>query len=272
MEMVHRQGPTREPGMLTAQQLSDYASEGYFLIEGMLSEEEVATFRDHARDELRRDAAAGNMMEKKDKEGNITLLKMWYEAGDDMYGLVARDQRLVSIAQDLLQKDIYLYSHKMTVKEPLQGGAWEWHQDYGYWYENKCLAPEMLSIWIALDKSVKENGCLQVLPGSQELGRIDHVRIDGQSSADPEYLAAARDRFPLAYMEMDPGDALVFHCNLLHRSDANTSTTPRWGYIASYNTVANIPFRQVRDYGHSLDLQPVPAGTFMERRTVSSTT
>ena len=116
--------------MLTPQQLSDYSSEGYFLIEGMLSEEEVATFRDHARDELRQDAAAGNMMEKKDKEGNTTLLKMWYEAGDDMYGLVARDQRLVSIAQDLLQKDIYLYSHKMTVKEPLQGGAWEWHQDY----------------------------------------------------------------------------------------------------------------------------------------------
>jgi ectoine hydroxylase-related dioxygenase (phytanoyl-CoA dioxygenase family) len=197
---------------------------------------------------------------------------MWYEAGDDMYGLVARDQRLVSIAQDLLQKDIYLYSHKMTVKEPLQGGAWEWHQDYGYWYENKCLAPEMLSIWVALDKSVRENGCLQVLPGSHALGRINHVRVDGQSSADPEYLAAALDRFELAYMEMEPGDALVFHCNLLHRSDANTSNTPRWGYIASYNTVANIPFRQVRDYGHSLDLRPVPAGSFVERRTVSSGT
>jgi len=258
--------------MLTPQQLSDYSADGYFLIEGMLSQEEVATFRDHARDELRRDAAAGNMMEKKDKEGNTTLLKMWYEAGDDMYGLVARDQRLVSIAQELLQKDIYLYSHKMTVKEPLQGGAWEWHQDFGYWYENKCLAPEMLSIWVALDKSVRENGCLQVLPGSHALGRINHVRVDGQSSADPEYLAAALDRLELAYMEMEPGDALVFHCNLLHRSDANTSNTPRWGYIASYNTVANIPFRQVRDYGHSLDLQPVPAGSFVERRTVSSGT
>ena len=35
--------------MLTQQQLSDYSSEGYFLIEGMLSEQEVATFRDHAR-------------------------------------------------------------------------------------------------------------------------------------------------------------------------------------------------------------------------------
>ena len=64
---------------------------------------------------------------------------------------------------------------------------------------------------------------------------------------------------------------LVFHCNLLHRSDANTSTTPRWGYIASYNTLANVPFRQVRDYGHSLGLDPVPAGSFMQRRTVSST-
>jgi hypothetical protein len=38
------------------------------------------------------------------------------------------------------------------MKQPREGGAWEWHQDFGYWYNNGCLAPDMLSIYISLDK------------------------------------------------------------------------------------------------------------------------
>ncbi len=44
----------------------------------------------------------------------------------------------------------------MTTKQPQEGGAWEWHQDFGYWYNYGCLAPEMMSIYVALDKSTKE--------------------------------------------------------------------------------------------------------------------
>lgn len=249
--------------MLTQKQLENYASDGYFVVESLLSAEEVGAFRDRARADLRAAAAQGDTMRKGDRAGNATLLKLWHSASDDIYGYVARDQRLVDIAQEILAKETYLYSHKMTMKEPREGGAWEWHQDYGYWYQNKCLAPEMLSIWIALDPSVRENGCLQVLSRSHRLGRQDHVRVDGQTVIDDEYIAAARRRFELVYVEMQPGDALVFDCNLLHRSDANTSDGPRWGYIASYNTVENEPFREVREYGRYELLRPVAAGAFM---------
>lgn len=254
--------------MLTPQQLDDYSTHGYTLYKGLMTPEEARTFRDTARADMHREMAEGTMMEKTDSEGNTTLLKMWYEAGDDFYGYIARDERLVEIARQILATDTYLYSHKMTMKEPKEGGAWEWHQDFGYWYQNKCLAPQMLSIWIALDPSVKANGCLQVMPDSHKLGRIDHVRVDGQTVVDGEYLAAAMERFDIEFAEMDPGDALVFDCNLLHRSDANTSDGPRWGYIASYNAVENAPFRDVREYGRYQELRPVPAGTFMATRPV----
>ena len=62
-----------------------------------------------------------------------------------------------------------------------------------------------------------------------------------------EHLEAALKRFELVYVEMDPGDALVFDGNLLHRSDANRTDTYRWGYICSYNAVKNAPFKRVRD-------------------------
>jgi ectoine hydroxylase-related dioxygenase (phytanoyl-CoA dioxygenase family) len=249
--------------MLTPEELDIYATHGYVVIPGLLTADEVTTFRSVARTDLDRQLSAGDdVMRKGDAEGNVTLLKLWNSAGDDLYGRVARDQRLVDIATSVLGDDTYVYSHKMTMKEPLVGGAWEWHQDYGYWYQNRCLAPDMLSIWIALDPSHAENGCLQVLDGSHRLGRLDHLRVNDQTVVDPEYLEAALTRFELRYVEMAPGDALLFHCNLLHRSDANYSEQPRWGYIVSYNTGANRPFKDVREYGRYHELIPVPSGSF----------
>lgn len=254
----------QKDNMLTHDQMNHYLTEGFVTLKGFLNPDEISTFREIARTDLERDAKTNNVIEKGDKSGNTTLLKMWYEANDDIYGYVARDERLVNIARQIIGKDTYLYSHKMTMKQPRTGGAWEWHQDFGYWYQNKCLAAEMLSIWISLDSSVKENGCLQVLPRSHKLGRLDHIRINDQTVVDEEYLNAAIERFDLLYVEMEPGDALVFDGNLLHRSDANTSDTSRWGYIASYNAVENAPFRNVREYGHFQEMKQVPAGKLLE--------
>ncbi len=74
-------------------------------------------------------------------------------------GCLARDERMVDLAQDAVGKPVYLYSHKMTMKQPNEGGAWGWlFQDFGYWYNYGCLAPEMMNIYVALDKATKENG------------------------------------------------------------------------------------------------------------------
>ena len=123
----------------------------------------------------------------------------------------------------------------------------------------------MLSIYIALDKSHEKNGCLQVLNGSHKLGRLNHIRENDQTIIDSEYLNEAENRYTAKYVEMEEGDALVFHCNLLHRSDANLSKEHRWGYIASYNAVSNKPFKKVRDYGHYQPMHMVQSGHFMEK-------
>ena len=240
-----------------------YRRDGYFIRGALFSPGEVANFRDYARARLEAEAATDKVMSKGDRDGRSTLLKMWNSAGDDKYGMVARDERLVGLARAALDEPVYLYSHKMTMKQPNEGGAWEWHQDFGYWYNYGCLAPQMLSIYFALDPATKENGCLQVLKGTHLLGRLNHERdADGQTIVEKEHLEAALARFEHVYVEMDAGDALVFHSNLLHRSDANRSDSHRWGYICSYNAVANAPFKRVREYGNYEELKVVPAGSF----------
>jgi ectoine hydroxylase-related dioxygenase (phytanoyl-CoA dioxygenase family) len=48
----------------------------------------------------------------------------------------------------------------------------------------------------------------------------------------------------LLYCELDPGDALFFHSNLLHRSEANLSDHPRWSLISCYNLQSNLAYKE----------------------------
>jgi ectoine hydroxylase len=128
------------------------------------------------------------------------------------------------------------------LKEPLIGGAWEWHQDYGYWYDNGCLYPDMASCLVAVDRATQENGCLQVVRGSHKLGRLEHGQTGGQTGANLERVSAVLQRLELVYCELSPGDAVIFHGNTLHRSDQNKSQNSRWSLICCYNTRHNDPY------------------------------
>ncbi len=107
--------------------------------------------------------------------------------------------------ETLLCDEVYHYHHKMMFKEPRVGGAWAWHQDYGYWYDNGCLFPYLASCMIAVDRATKENGCLQVLSGSHHLGRINHVKIGDQTGADPERVAVAVERLEIGSLRAGAG-------------------------------------------------------------------
>jgi ectoine hydroxylase-related dioxygenase (phytanoyl-CoA dioxygenase family) len=240
---------------LKAHDLDAYNTNGFHIARGLFASDEINCMKAEAE----RNLAGASLLKKADRAGNPVDLAMWDRPQDDIYGMFSRNERVVKNVELLLGGEAYLYSAKMIMKNAREGGAWEWHQDYGYWYDYGCLLPTMLSCLIAVDRATQENGCLQILSGSHTMGRINHDRINEQTMANPEHVEAARARFPLVSLELDPGDAVLFHCNLLHRSDANRSEHRRWNFIASYNTVANQPYKRVRDYGNYEPLIQVPA-------------
>jgi ectoine hydroxylase-related dioxygenase (phytanoyl-CoA dioxygenase family) len=158
--------------------------------------------------------------------------------------MIARSHRIVDKVEKLLSDEVYHYHSKMILKDPEIGGAWAWHQDYGYWYQNGVLFPDLVSVFIAVDKATKENGCLQVIKGSHHMGRVEHVLTGDQAGADQERVDEALKRLELVYCEMDPGDTIFFHSNLLHRSDQNKSPNPRWSLICCYNAASNDPYKE----------------------------
>jgi ectoine hydroxylase-related dioxygenase (phytanoyl-CoA dioxygenase family) len=157
--------------------------------------------------------------------------------------MFARCERMVGAMEQMLGGEVYHYHSKLIWKRP-GDGAFAWHQDYGYWYDNGCLRPDMASCLIAIDRAERANGCLQVLEGSHHMGRIDHLQSGGQVVADPERLGEVKKVLDLVHCELDPGDALFTHCNLLHRSDPNTSDRTRFVLICCYNAASNDPYKE----------------------------
>jgi len=95
---------------------------------------------------------------------------------------------------------------------------------------------------VPVDRATQANGCLQVLRGSHRIGRIEHFTTGDQKGADAARVAQAIQRHELVFCEMEPGDALFFHGNLLHSSSKNLSHQPRWSLICCYNTKHNDPY------------------------------
>jgi ectoine hydroxylase-related dioxygenase (phytanoyl-CoA dioxygenase family) len=229
--------------LVSDKDLQDFERDGFIVVEQLLDAEDVELLRSIARADR---AMAEHAASRADGEGGAVKLLVENELGDDIYGAIARSADIVARVEALLHGEVYHYHHKMILKEPRVGGAWAWHQDYGYWYNNGCLFPDLASCMIAVDRATRANGCLQVLRGSHRLGRIDHGKVGDQTGADPERVEAALKRLELVHCELSPGSAVFFHANLLHRSDQNKSDDPRWAFICCYNAARNDPYKESR--------------------------
>jgi ectoine hydroxylase len=228
-------------GPLNKNRLGEYQQNGFVLEKEMFNAEEIDLLRRAAKEDRQLDQ---HSFGRGDGEGGTVRLSLWNHPGDTLYGMFARCETIVNSAERLLEGEVYHYHSKMIMKDAKVGGAWAWHQDYGYWYQNGVLFPLLCSASIAVDPATRENGCLQVLKGSHHLGRIDHVLTGDQAGADLERVAEAQKRLETIYIEMAPGDVLFFHANLLHRSDQNKSDNPRWSMICCYNAARNDPYKE----------------------------
>ena len=251
---------------LSPQQIESYKKDGFVIVKNFLKSEEVNklyliatgdnTLRQHAFD-------------LNDQSGKKTKLTLWYTPGNDAYGLLTKSERMVNSVDKLMEGDsaVCHFHSKLMQKEPKVGGAWEWHQDYGYWYKNEFLFPDqMMSVMIAITEANKANGCLQVIKGSHKMGRIEHGFAGEQVGASQHYVDLALKTMELVYVEIMPGDALFFHSNLLHRSEANLSQAPRWSLISVYNRSKNIPYNEPSQ-SSTVPLKAVPDEALLEWET-----
>eukprot|EP00746_Dinoflagellata_sp_MGD_P000944 gnl/MRDRNA2_/MRDRNA2_101760_c0_seq1.p1 gnl/MRDRNA2_/MRDRNA2_101760_c0~~gnl/MRDRNA2_/MRDRNA2_101760_c0_seq1.p1 ORF type:complete len:328 (-),score=53.05 gnl/MRDRNA2_/MRDRNA2_101760_c0_seq1:167-1150(-) len=251
MEVAGATSGMRDPATVTSRLLDDnavaeYHTRGYVVAKGLFDKDEAQALRERASEAGVMDKAYG----KEDASGKMSKLSLFNTPGINIFGAVARSARVVDNVElllggwshgEVMAEEAYHYHSKIMIKDPEVGGAWEWHQDYGYWYSNGCLLPKMLSCMVALNDHTLENGCLRVLQRSHHLGRVTHKLTGDQAGADPMRLPHILSKYSDEPVKLEAGDALFFHSNLFHASAANTSKGPRLSLIVCFNTRSNNP-------------------------------
>ena len=143
---------------------------------------------------------------------------------DPFWVRLVSDDRLLDVAQRFVGPNIALFASHYIAKRPFDGQAVLWHQDGSYW----PLEPmEVVTLWLALDNSTPENGCMRVIPGTQHM---DLQEMKPRTEVDNVLSSGMDDSFVDETKAVDiilkAGDVSMHHPNIVHGSNANTS--PKW--------------------------------------------
>ncbi|CAH1792316.1 unnamed protein product [Owenia fusiformis] len=258
---------------VTKEVKSDYNENGFVIIRNLLDKDEVKLLGESFLHDEKLQENTWNQKEHGSSEFSASI-SVWNHPGEDVSGMVCRSEKVVNIAEDLLDGgEIYMHHCKLVQKQAKTGGQWNWHQDYGYWYQNGLLWPDALTVFIAIDKCEKGNGCLQVIKRSHKCGRLDHKQVGDQQQADTERVGWILEKLPVQFVELEPGDALYFHSNILHTSGRNLSENRRWAFLMAYTLKSNSPVSKTYESHlnmHYTPLNKVPNTAIKECKILSS--
>lgn len=147
---------------------------------------------------------------------------------DDAFWVrLATDYRLIDIAELFLGPNLALFTSHYICKPPFDGHAVLWHQDGAYW---KLQPMKAATLWLAVDASTRENGCLRVIPSTHKLPlQKIIVRNDIPNMLSSMVDDNSFDPAEAVDIILQPGDVSVHHPHLIHGSEANTSNKRRCG-------------------------------------------
>ncbi len=135
--------------------------------------------------------------------------------------------------QTILGPDILCWSASFFSKPARDSSFVSWHQDLTYW----GLAPaDIVTAWVAITPSNRENGCMRVMPGSHDQGQLGHNdTFAGQNLLSRgQVLEVSVDEDQAVDLVLRPGEMSLHDVLIVHGSQANRSNLPRHGFAIRY--------------------------------------
>jgi ectoine hydroxylase-related dioxygenase (phytanoyl-CoA dioxygenase family) len=215
---------------LSDAEVAQYRREGWVIPAFRLPDDEVARMRDALDDLIR--ANPGVRPEK--------LVSAHVEGdngegvrGDRRFLELARDPRIVELVSGVIGDDVILWGCHVFCKPAGEGYETPWHQDGHYW-PIRPLAN--CTVWVALEDSTVENGCLRVIPGSHRDKVLhEHLHEDRTDLTLNQRMAAgAFDEAQAVDVELEPGQMSLHDVYMIHGACANRSDKRRTGVALRY--------------------------------------
>jgi phytanoyl-CoA hydroxylase len=251
---------------MTASEKAQLGRDGFVLREAVFDAQECAAIAAECEALVTRLRAAsrgkkhalGSYMFEVEREAG-TIIKWEPDAPDviqgvEPFGHIAStlnawglDPRFVDPAKAIVGADkLVLFTEKLNVKRAHDGGHIILHQDFPYWEPTTPVAARIATAMLFIDDATRENGCLEVAPGSHTSGKYPQREADafGSLEMDPEAFDLSR----LRPLEVKAGAVVLFGAFLVHRSLPNRSNVDRRALLYSY---------QPAGYPHVREISPI---------------
>ncbi len=241
------------PELMTPAAVEQWIRDGCIVVPGVVDHDTCAAINDRAVAMVRDIASGEGTNGYFHKNGSFTVPEENFTVGagdrpedrtSKLYNLhrhhpfndVAIASAITSVVAGVLGPAVDCFNSQFIFKNP---GAWgqPWHQDSLYF--NFDCYPQV-GVWVATSRATEDNGCLFVAPGTHTEPLHNHVP-DRRPGANLGYLEIVDHDFSSAVpVCMDPGDVLVFHSFLMHRSGDNTSDSRRTALVFHYGQPGTI--------------------------------
>lgn len=238
-------------GRIDTAELAAFDTDGYAILEGLLTPVEVAEFAAEITRLAKDPGLQGDdrlIVEKTSKQ--VRSVFEVHQLSSAVADLV-RESRVVDLARQVLGSDVYIHQSRVNYLPGFGGTGFYWHSDFETWHaEDGMPSPRAVSLSIALTDNYPYNGSLMVMPGShrtfvpcQGETPAEHYReslreqeIGVPTQADIDELA---HKYGIAQFTGAAGSALLFDSNIMHGSANNITPFPRSNIFLVFNSVEN---------------------------------
>ena len=201
--------------------VEQYERDGYVLIERILDADLVGEASDHIA------WLMGKYPGVRPERLDHTMV-----THDPFWVRLVSDDRLLDVAEQFIGPNIALFASHYICKPPFDGQPVLWHQDGSYW----PLDPmEVITLWLAIDDSTPENGCMRVIPGTHTMDLHEMKPNTQVANVLNSEIATEHVNESIAVnLTLHAGGVSVHHPNIVHGSEANRSPRRRAGLTIRY--------------------------------------
>ena len=214
--------------MLTPEDQKFYQQNGYFFPLRVFGDAEAAEFRRQfdGYTAQNKERLSGMIPRERRAIYGLTHLSLpWVYQ-------IASHPKVLNAVEGAIGPNILIWGSDWFVKFAGDPAYISWHQDGAYWGLNP---PKVTTAWIALSPSTVESGCMQVMPGTQNMQfaqRETYARDNALSRG--QEIALDVDESRAVAMALNPGEMSLHHIGIAHGSKANTSNYARIGIAVRY--------------------------------------
>ena len=220
---------------LNSSEIAQFERDGFLLIRNFLDQKSCDAIKDIAKVHLKYAIEPIETeyeyigIEKDIYKQSIRRLRQVYDR-DILFKEWMQNREIRPIlAQLLAEEPVLVTAHHNSIMTKLAHTSTQtcWHRDSRYWSYN---GKNLLSVWLALGREYKENGVLEFIPGSHKMQLQEH-QFDAKSFFRSDLEENQKLIETKVSFELNSGDIVLFHSELLHRANANSTDEDKISFV-----------------------------------------